>query len=257
MKTAKKTVPNRPMSVRDEAARLGAARFYAELSEQHSIASCASVFKTWVARYGFVAIACGEVDLAERSRNVLYIVDWPKSWLKYYESSGFIDRDPVLNALKILRKAFTWSEILRDRRFSNLDREALRYSAQYGWSEGLVVPVPRGGERYGLVSLIGHSKVTAHQRLHICLMSECLLTRVRSLVHKHKFPTAPAGLSEREIESLSLVAQGYSDAAIAKALGISQSTAHKHVEGGRKHLGAKTRAHMAALGLSLGIISGA
>ena len=49
--------------------------------------------------------------------------------------------------------------ILRDRRFSRLDREALRAAAEYGWSRGLAVPVARGGERFGLVTMIGGGDV--------------------------------------------------------------------------------------------------
>jgi DNA-binding CsgD family transcriptional regulator len=63
----------------------------------------------------------------------------------------------------------------------------------------------------------------------------------------------PAGMSKREIEAARLVALGCSDADIAAHLGISESTAHKHVESGRRRLSAKNRAHMAALSLSLGI----
>ena len=60
----------------------------------------------------------------------------------------------------------------------------------------------------------------------------------------------------REIDCIRLVALGCSDQDIADAIGISRYTAHRHVEGGRRKLNAKTRAHMAALGVSLGIVEG-
>jgi LuxR family quorum-sensing system transcriptional regulator CciR len=80
---------------------------------------------------------------------------------------------------------------------------------------------------------------------------------VRSLGQRREFPAPPAGLSRREIDCLKLVALGYSDIEIAATLGISKSTAHQHVEGGRKRLKAKSRAQSAALGVSFGIIDGA
>ena len=237
--------------------KIDAARFYAALQSRTDVASCASLFKETVAPLGFDTIACGEVDLVHRDRNVFYHLDWPESWIDYYTTSGFIDRDPVLNALKPYRGAFTWSDIIKDRRFAKLEREALRQGARHGWNEGLVVPVSRGGERYGIVSLIGRSKVTARSRAPLCLVSECFLGRVRALGGKREFPIPPAGLSDREIESVRLVALGYSDAKIGEALGISHSTAHKHVEASRKRLKAKTRAEMTAIALSLGIVDGA
>jgi DNA-binding CsgD family transcriptional regulator len=76
------------------------------------------------------------------------------------------------------------------------------------------------------------------------------LTRFRSLGADY---IAPAGMSRREIEAARLVALGLSDEEIGAKLGISASTAHKHVESGRNRLRAKNRAHMAALCVSLGI----
>ena len=46
-------------------------------------------------------------------------------------------------------------------------------------------------------------------------------------------------MSKREIEAARLVALGCSDADIAANLGISELTAHKHVESGRRRLGAQ------------------
>jgi DNA-binding CsgD family transcriptional regulator len=110
----------------------------------------------------------------------------------------------------------------------------------------------------GLVTLIGRGgKLDESDRLHLCLISECLLTRIRSLGHGAEFAMPPVGMSRRETEAARLVAVGCSDAEIASELGISESTAHKHVESGRKRLKAKSRAHMAALSVSLGIAAAA
>ena len=234
-----------------------AVKFYAELQKQDNIISCASLFKRTVAHFGFDTFACGEVDVAYRDRNVFYIIDWPESWRKFYVGTGLIERDPLLGALGARRKSFTWSELRKDQKLSQVGRDALRLAAEHGWTEGLAVAVPRGGTRYGLVSLVGHSKLlTDYQRSLLCLISECLLTRIRSLEPRPEFPAPPAGLSMREIDCLRLVALGCSDQEIADALGIARPTAHQHVEGGRRKLKARTRAQMTALGVSLGIIEG-
>ncbi len=229
-------------------------RFYTELQERASLDGCAALFRQAIAPFGFVAFACGEIDLSDRERNVMFIAEWPEEWKRYYFESGFVHRDPVLNALNLYRKPFTFCEIVRDPRFSSMERQLLRAAAEHGWSQGLVVPVARGGTRFGLVSLVGRGpQVEGADRSRLCLMSECLLTRVRALVQTGASALAPASLTAREIEALRLVVVGCSDSEIASSLGISESTAHKHVESARRRLKAKSRAQMAALGVSFAI----
>ena len=234
----------------------GALRFYADLQECGSVAECADLFRGAIAPYAIEAFACGEIDLADRDRNVLFIAEWPPAWKQYYLRSGFIKRDPILNAVWIYRKPFTFDDIVHDPRFSTFDREAIRAAAEHGWRRGMAVPVARGGSRFGLVTMIGRGQgLDEPGRAYLGLISECLLTRVGSLGPLAEYAMPPAGMSKREIEVARLVAQGLSDPEIAVELGISASTAHHHVEGARKRLNAKNRAHMAALSVSLAIAS--
>jgi LuxR family transcriptional regulator, quorum-sensing system regulator BjaR1 len=231
-------------------------QFYNSLHQVTSLGACERIFKDAVAPYGFVAFACGEIDLSDRDRNVMYIVEWPADWKRYYFESGFIHRDPVINALNIIRNPFAFGDIFRDPRFSNLDHELLRTAAKHGWSQGLVAPVARGAERFGIVSLLGRGKpVEGALYDSLRLVSECLLTHVRALVQSGEAAAATVGLSPREIEALRLVAIGCSDVEIAVRLGISESTVHKHVESARRRLKAKSRAEMAALGVSFALAS--
>jgi LuxR family transcriptional regulator len=231
-----------------------ALRFYAELQQRTSVAACAALFKKAVAGFGIVAFACGEIDLADRERNVLFVAEWPEAWLRYYVKSGFINRDPIVNALAFYREPFEFVDIIRDPRFSNVEREALRVAAEHGWDRGLAAPIARGGTRFGLVTMIGcGEKLDEFQRAYLCLISECLMNRIHALPPGAEYAARPAGMSKREVEAARLVALGCGDHEIADKLGISESTAHKHVESGRKRLKARNRAHMAALSLSLGI----
>jgi DNA-binding CsgD family transcriptional regulator len=230
--------------------------FYAELQKLTSVAACSELFRLTVSPFAIGAFACGEVDLDDRSRSVMFIAEWPREWLRFYVASGFIERDPILNALQVCREPFSFSDIASDPKFSNTERAAMKLAAQHGWSQGLVVPVDRGGKRIGLVTLFGGgAEFDPLHRSFLCLASECLLNRVRALGHDIAYALPPAGLSVREIEAVRRVAVGRSDAEIAEELGISKSTAHKHVESARGRLKARSRAHLAALAISLGIVS--
>jgi DNA-binding CsgD family transcriptional regulator len=96
--------------------------------------------------------------------------------------------------------------------------------------------------------------LSAQSRTHLSLASECLLARIRSFGPPDMFPAPPSGLTPREIDALQLVALGCTDAEIAESMGISQITAHQHVEGARKRLQARSRASMVAKGMTLGIV---
>lgn len=229
---------------------------YVQLQKQGSLGACAALFRGIVAPFCFVAFACGEIDLSDRERSVMFIAEWPEAWKRYYFELGFVHRDPVLNALSLYRGPFAFGDIVRDPRFSSMEQQLLRAAAEHGWSQGLVVPVARGGTRFGLVSLVGRgAQVEGADRSRLCLMSECLLTRARALVQAGASALAPASLTSREIDALRLVAIGCSDCEIAACLRISESTAHKHVESARRRLKAKSRAQMAALGVSFAIAS--
>jgi DNA-binding CsgD family transcriptional regulator len=231
-----------------------ALRFHAELQRRSSVASCSALFKDAVSQFAIVAFACGEIDLADRDRNVMFIAEWPERQLRCYVKSGFIDRDLLVDAVALYRGPFEFADILREPRFSSADREALRAAAEYGWGRGLAVPFARGGTRFGLVMMIGRGeRLDEFQRSYLCLISECLMNRIHSLRPGVEFALPPAGMSKREVEAARLVALGCSDNEIAAKLEISKSTAHKHVESGRKRLKARNRAHMAALSVSLGI----
>jgi hypothetical protein len=149
-----------------------ALRFYAELQERTSAVGCADLFRNAVARFGIEAFACGEIDLEDRDRNVMFIAEWPKAWVRYYVKSGLIKRDPLLNAVALYRKPFTFGDIIHDKRFSTLDRDALGAAEEQGWTQGLAVPVARGGARFGLVTLLGRGEeLDASLRLNLCLIS--------------------------------------------------------------------------------------
>lgn len=59
-------------------------------------------------------------------------------------------------------------------------------------------------------------------------------------------PAANAGLTERELDSLALVAEGKTDWEISVILGVSEATARFHVDNGRRKLGAVNRAQAVA-----------
>ena len=217
--------------------------------------SCMAAFRAALAPYSIDTFASGEVDLSTRARSVFYIIDWPEDWRRHYFSSDLLERDPVVENIAYFRAPFTWQELRASRRLAQIGSESFDRVTAAGWHDGLVVPIARGGTRYGLVSIVSRRIISARDKAAMFPLCICFHSVIGTLVRRDGFAVPPAGLTPREIECLALVARGLPDRRIAAALGISPATAHEHVERAKRRLEAKNRAELAAVAVSLGIVS--
>lgn len=219
-------------------------------------AKCSHIFLQTIGAFGVDTYACGEVDLAAMDRSVFYAIAWPATWRDFYLKHNLVSRDPVVEALRYRRLPFTWSELRLDRKLSQAGTEAMQLLFKHGWTEGLVVPIPRGDLRFGLVSMACQRPAFDDQeKALLTVLSLCFHERVRALAPKGEFPVPPAGLTVREIAVLQLIARGKTDGDIAEHLRISKATAHEHFEKAKKKLKVSTRAEAIAIAVSLSIVS--
>lgn len=232
-------------------------QFHARINAETTIAGCSQAFLNAMRPFSIATFACGEVDTSAKQRTVFFAIEWPERWRNYYLQSGLVERDPVITCLSHYNEPFTWSDLSRDRLLLQVGLEALDRVRKHGWSDGLVVPIPRGGTRYGLVSLVAEAPriIGESEKSLIALLAVSFHERVRALAPKQGFPLPPAGLTEREVQCLSLIARGYSDREVGQQLGIAQSTAHEHFENGKRKLDVSGRAEAVAVAVSLGIIA--
>ena len=231
-------------------------RFSIEIQKSVNLSGSLELFREAISPFGFVTFGCGELDLREKDRNVFYLLDWPENWRRFYIEAGFINQDPLIEALEYRREPFTWTDLRADRKLAKAGRHAIDFARAEGWREGLVVPLQRTGNRVGLVSMVGHSvDISPSVVAYLSLISMCLHAHVRTLVANQGFAVPPVGLTPREIACLRLVAQGRSDAAIGERLGIARSTAHEYIESAKKRFKTRSRTELVAIAVALGIIA--
>jgi LuxR family quorum-sensing system transcriptional regulator CciR len=162
----------------------------------------------------------------------------------------------MLARLALIQTPTTWQELRRLRRFSRVEQRFWEAVLAYGWKDGLMVPLPRGGTRYGLVSLASmHREFSPADRDLAGAMTILFYERLRALTVGTDAFLDPANLTPREIACLALAARGLSDAAIGAKLGIQASTAHDHIERAKGRFAVRTRMEAVAIALSLGIIA--
>jgi LuxR family quorum sensing-dependent transcriptional regulator len=156
--------------------------------------ACSHIFRKTLALFEVDTFACGEVNLLHLDRTVFYAIGWPDSWRQFYMGSGLVRRDPLLDALKRHRAPFTWSDLRRDRKLSAVGSEALQLCHDHGWTEGLAVPIPRGDQRFGLVSLACRRRdFAAEEKSLLAMLSFCFHERLRNLAPKHGFALPQSG----------------------------------------------------------------
>jgi LuxR family transcriptional regulator, quorum-sensing system regulator BjaR1 len=218
--------------------------------------TCSRLFLKAIAAFKINMFACGEVDLAAPERTVFFAVNWPEAFRNFYFETGLMRRDPILAALRHRHAPFTWSDLRRDGKLSMAGSKAFQIAAEHGWTEGLAVPIPRGDQRFGLVTVAGpRHTLEPGERSRLAMLSYCFHQRMRNLVPKHGFAFSPVGLTRREIDALRLIARGATDRGVARKLGISPSTAHEHLENAKRKLNVSTRAEAIAVAVSLAIVA--
>lgn len=220
------------------------------------LADAISAFRAALTPLNIDTFSAGEVDSAHRGRAIFSVVDWPESWRKFYFGSSLLARDPLVENLGLYGgRPFTWADLRADRRLAQLGTEALDVAAAAGWRDGLVVPIPRTATHFGIVSIVARDVIPdAHRQIMVplCLAFHAV---IGPLARRDGFAMPPAGLTPREIEVIGLVVAGKADGDIAAALGISTATAHEHVERAKRRLDTHTRAQLAAVAVSLGIVA--
>jgi DNA-binding CsgD family transcriptional regulator len=229
--------------------------FHVAVGEAQTIKECSQLFLEVLRPYRIDTLACGEVDLFARERSVFFVIEWPERFRKFYFCSGLLERDPAVEGLSFYNRPFTWAELRADRRLSVLGTQAFDFITAHGWTDGLVVPIPRGGQICGIVSLVVEGgMLDADAKALLALMSVYFQERVRAMAPVQGFAVPPVGLSEREIQCLALIARGCSDREVGQELGIAQSTAHEYFENAKRKLLANSRAEAVAVAVSLGIV---
>jgi DNA-binding NarL/FixJ family response regulator len=83
-----------------------------------------------------------------------------------------------------------------------------------------------------------------------------LVTRVERILSRPETEPTALSMTVRQIQVIKLMADGFPDPEIAKRLNISEHTVKWHIREARKHLEAKSRAHLVSIALRQGLISG-
>jgi len=192
------------------------------------------------------------------------VFGWPREYIELSLDKRHTLASPIGHACRFATRPFVWyTKKIWEKRPANLDRaqeRVLEIQAQYGVYGGITVPIHRPLGRVGSVGWTATDEATDLEALLHDYGDELMLIGhfFLDVVYQARAVEAPvsdiASLSEREIECLTWVALGKTDAEIAERIFRSPATARFHIEKAVKKLGAASRSQAAAMASQLGLI---
>jgi LuxR family quorum-sensing system transcriptional regulator CciR len=200
-------------------------------------------------RLGFEQFALGHhVDLTRPPEGAIRLTNYAPGWVDQALEKRFFIDDPVHAASARMIRPFGWDEIPRLLRLTDQHREIIERARGFGLVDGFTVPVHLPGEFNGTCTFASKSFENLHPLTFSVAQTvstfafECARDLMRLIDGKE--PEAAPPLTDRQRESLILVARGKSDPEIAEVMRISRGTAHDHVEAVRRAYGNAQRPYL-------------
>ena len=222
--------------------------FAAALEACATIDAVKALFKRRIAAHGYTASACGAFLPADKGPEPhLFFQDWPPDWLELYVNRNFVAADYGVAEARRRIAPFTWREAKAERTLSRAEQDIWDTVVEWGWTDGLSVPIHGPGGYFAIVTMAGKEQPMP-PALRGKLQQLAFLTheRCRALTGLAPVTDPQATLTHRELECLRWVAAGKTDLQIARLLGVSQTTARTHIDQARRKLGARTRSQAVA-----------
>ena len=178
-----------------------------------------------------------------------YFNTWPADWLAFYNERQVFFEDPIIMEAQRRMAPFMWHDLAVFRGQGERSEELLAVAYEYGWADGLVVPIHGPAGYQGVVSLASMQKLdlTPADVSLFWVMSLALHARCRATPGLGESSSPPPSLSAREAQCMEWVAAGTTDWEIGQLLSISPATVHFHVERVKRRLSTSSRTHAVAL----------
>ena len=217
-----------------------------------------------VASYGFKHYALSMYARADGARpEVALLENWPKNWKKIYTEKKFDLVDPARRMLAVAHRPFRWRDAIhafRDGPYRKRFLRLLHEAAKFDLLDGYVFPI------FGKTGLLGRfvicGKPVELSPVEISLFDTAARTIFRRLLeidgltadHEQR-DVADTDLTRRQMEVLTLLADGMTSNEIARELQISSHTVDWYINVIQEKFNAKNRQHVIAIAFRLGFLT--
>ena len=201
--------------------------------------------------------------LGEEGVALAEVFGWTPDYVSTWLDKKLSLASPIGHACRMSTKPFVWytdAIWARGDALEKPQRKVMDIMAAQGAHGGITVPVHRPFGRVGSVGWTSEDPETDLEGIlgeaasELILIAHYFLDVVYATRDEDPSATDMTSLTEREIECLTWVALGKTDADIAVLIGRSPTTARFHIEKAMKKLNAGTRTQAAAMASQLGVI---
>lgn len=189
------------------------------------------------------------VDLAGRPDDSIAMASYDTNWIETLIGRRYFVDDPIHAASSKTAVGFLWSDVDKMIDLSDRQKEILEAARKFGLAEGFTVPVHVPGEYRGTCSFGARSleKLAPDALPRAQIVGAFAFEAARRIIRSRRRETSLGQvphLTERQLDCVTLVAMGKTDWEIGRILGISEATAHEHIEAARKRYGVGKRTQL-------------
>jgi DNA-binding CsgD family transcriptional regulator len=205
-----------------------------------------SAFQRTVENFGFRYFACcSHVDPLNPPPRAVVLHSYPQEWARAFSELDFFEIDPILHHASRTLTPFFWDSAALGDELTPPQQELFAEAKRHGISRGYTVPIhlprPLGQFRASCSVVPDGDNIDPAGYFAIQLMSCYVYEAVSADAAEQDVSIVQRGLSRRERQCLELAAQGKTDWAAGKILGISERTVHNHIENAKRRLSVATR----------------
>lgn len=208
--------------------------------QDRSVDVLGPAFTRAIQSLGFRHFACcSHVDPLHPPAGAVVLFDYPQEWVEMYSERNLDLVDPIFAYADHKARPFLWNDPAFLNSLSPEQEVILQDAQSVGLKQGYTIPIHAPCSLPASCTLIPDSTSLDHMNFWaVHIMSSYFHDIARGAVGQEKRLT----LSPRERQCLELAAQGKSDWAIGRILGIGERTVHKHIEGAKRRFGVSSRA---------------
>ncbi len=217
----------------------------------NTVDELAEIFCIQIGQLGLTCAASGIVTGPRASSsNPFHFNNWPCDWQTLYERDGFLHIDPLARHALTSGAPATWTDVMSNLPRNDPGHRVYAAAVQHGFLEGMVVPLRNGAGDIGMVTIGGdRPKLNADEATFLTAISSTVFFAAEALQPAARGVVSRGTFTPRELDCITLLANGLTDAEIAKALGISRETIVSHMENARRKVGARSRAHLLSIAM--------
>lgn len=200
-------------------------------------------------KIGFAYFAITEhINVNPGDKPGISLINYPDNWESLFRRKRLFGIDPVHRASETRTMPFQWSELNDIIPMTAQDRLVLELARENGMGDGYTIPASIPGRMIGSCSfgMAGNDTVVHELLPFTAFIGEAVFETARHLRYGRWQAAREAPvLTDRQLDCVALLAQGFTTIEISKMLNVKYETAVQHIKDAADRYGVSKRVAIA------------